>query len=93
MLKIKIMRMKKIKNNAIRAITCLGQIFIARRRVREMRVYARRLSDLHDYLVFRHSRHTSLSTDASTKYSMIEHVPSINCMVTMRKLVKRRFLA
>ena len=94
MLKIKIMRMKKIKNNAIRAITCLGQIFIARRRVREMRVYARRLSDLHDYLVFRHSRHT-LALYRRKYQIFYDRACSFNKlhMVTMRKLVKRRFLA
>ena len=94
LLKIKIMRRRKRKNNAIRAITCLGLMFIARRRAQERRVYIRRLQDLHDYAMFRHSRY-SLAL-YRRKYQMFYDKASFFNklhMLTMKKLVRRRFIA
>lgn len=93
-LKIKIMRRRKRKDHAVRVITCMGQIFLARRAVAKIRSYQRKLHDVAMYQGHRTSRY-KLKLFRRKWQIWYDKASSFNRMhmFFVKKLVRRRFHA
>jgi ankyrin repeat protein len=92
LLKLKVRRRRIRRANAVRALQCMGQIFLARRQVAQMRSYQRALYDKQQFQRWRSGRYAvrAYSREWRRVYSKASFFNELH-LFFMRKLVRRRF--